>query len=42
MAERQLPSRQSRDRYFDDDVARNLILSATPPTASMEQDAYAN
>ena len=42
MAERQLPSRQSRDRYFDDDVARNLILSATPPTASMEQDAHAN
>ena len=41
MAERQLPSRQSRDRYFDDDVARNLILSATPPTASMEQDAHA-
>ncbi|MGB3795966.1 MAG: hypothetical protein WA957_06645 [Alteraurantiacibacter sp.] len=41
MADRQLPSRQSRDRYFDDDVARNLILSATPPTASMEQDAHA-
>ena len=42
MAERQLPSRQSRERYFDDDVARNLILSATPPTASMEQDAHAS
>tara|TARA_B100000678_G_scaffold261048_1_gene242302 strand:+ start:2648 stop:3163 length:516 start_codon:yes stop_codon:yes gene_type:complete len=42
MADRQLPSRQSRERYFDDDVARNLILSATPPTASMEQDAHAN
>jgi hypothetical protein len=42
MAERQLPKRQSRERYFDDDVARNLILSATPPTASMEQDAHAN
>ncbi|QUL37606.1 hypothetical protein [Erythrobacter sp. JK5] len=42
MADRQLPYRQSRDRYFDDDVARNLILSATPPTASMEQDAHAN
>lgn len=42
MADRQLPSRQSRERYFDDHVARNLILSATPPTASMEQDAHAN
>ena len=42
MADRQLPSRQCRDRYFDDDVARNLILSATPPTASMEQDAHAD
>jgi hypothetical protein len=42
MAERQLPSRQSRERYFDDDFARNLILSATPPTASVEQDAHAN
>ncbi|WP_228243342.1 hypothetical protein [Porphyrobacter sp. GA68] len=42
MADRQLPSRQSRDRYFDDDVARNLILSATPSTASMEQDAHVN
>ena len=41
MAHRQLPSRQSRERYFDDDVARNLILSATPPTASMEHDAHA-
>jgi hypothetical protein len=37
MAERQLPSRQSRQRYFDDHVARNLILSATPPTARMEE-----
>ena len=36
MADRQLPSRQSRERYFDDDVARNLIRSATPPTASQE------
>lgn len=42
IADRQLPSRQSRDRYYDDHVARNLILSATPPTASMEQDAHAN
>ena len=42
MAERRLSSRQSRERYFDDHVARNLILSATPPTASMEQDAHAN
>ncbi|WP_215229851.1 hypothetical protein [Erythrobacter sp. 3-20A1M] len=42
MADRQLPSRQSRNRYFDDDVAHNLILSATPPTASMEQDAHAS
>ena len=42
MAERRMSSRQSRERYFDDDVARNLILSATPPTASMEQDAHAN
>ena len=42
MAERQLLTRQSRDRYFDDDVARNLILSATPRTASMEQDAHVN
>ena len=42
MADRQLPSRQSRERYFDDDVARDLILSATPPTASMEQDAHAD
>ena len=41
MAERRLSSRQSRERYFDDHVARNLILSATPPTASMEQDAHA-
>lgn len=41
MAGRQLPSRPSRDRYYDDHVARNLILSATPPTASMEQDAHA-
>ena len=41
MVERRLPSRQSRERYFDDHVARNLILSATPPTASMEQDAHA-
>lgn len=41
MAERRLSSRQSRERYFDDYVARNLILSATPPTASMEQDAHA-
>lgn len=41
MAERRLSSRKSRDRYFDDHVARNLILSATPPTASMEQDAHA-
>lgn len=41
MAERRLPSCQSRERYFDDHVARNLILSATPPTASMEQDAHA-
>lgn len=37
MAERQLPSRQSRQRYFDDHVARNLILSATPPTANQEE-----
>ena len=42
MADRQSPSRQSRERYFDDDVARNLILSATPPTASTEQDAHAS
>ena len=42
MAERQSPSRQSRDRYFDDDVARNLILSAMPPTVCMEQDTHAN
>lgn len=42
MADRQLPARQSRERYFDDYVARNLILSATPPTASMKQDAHAN
>ena len=42
MAGRQLPSRLSRDRYHDDHVARNLILSATPPTESMEQDAHAN
>ena len=41
MAERRLSSRQSRERYFDDHVARNLILSATHPTASMEQDAHA-
>lgn len=41
MAERRLSSRQSRERYFDDHVARNLILSATPPTASMEQDTHA-
>ena len=41
MAVRRLSSRQSRERYFDDHVARNLILSATPPTASMEQDAHA-
>lgn len=41
MAERRLSSRQSRERYFDDHVARNLILSATPPTVSMEQDAHA-
>ncbi|MGB3740254.1 MAG: hypothetical protein WA948_13005 [Pontixanthobacter sp.] len=40
MADRQLPSRQSRERHFDDHVARNLILSATLPTASMEQDAH--
>ncbi|KEO89372.1 hypothetical protein EH31_12040 [Erythrobacter longus] len=37
MAERQLPSRQSRERYFDDDFARNLIRSATPPTAQREE-----
>ena len=37
MAERQLPSRQCRERYFDDDVARNLIMSATPPTAQREE-----
>lgn len=42
MAGRQLPCRPSRDRYYDDHVAKNLILSATPPTASMEQDAHAN
>ena len=36
MADRQLPSRQSRERYFDDGVARNLIRSATPPTAQKE------
>ena len=42
MAERQLPARQSRERYFDDYVARNLILSATPPTVCMEQDTHAN
>ena len=42
MAGRQLPCRPSRERYYDDQVARNLILSATPPTASMEQDAHAN
>ncbi|MBS0480866.1 MAG: hypothetical protein JSR96_01700 [Proteobacteria bacterium] len=42
MAERQLPARQSRERYFDDYVARNLILSAMPPTVCMEQDNHAN
>ena len=41
MAARQLPCRPSRDRYYDDHVAKNLILSAPPPTASMEQDAHA-
>jgi len=42
MADRQLPSRQFRERYFDDYGARNLILSATPPTVCMEQDTHAN
>ena len=42
MAGRQLPCRPSRERYYDDHVAKNLILSATPPTASMEQDAHAD
>lgn len=40
MAERRLSSRQSRERYFDDHVARNLILSATPPTASQEDERH--
>lgn len=40
MAERKLPSRQSRQRYFDDHLARNLIQSATPPTASQEDDRH--
>jgi len=41
-AARKLPCRQSRDRQFDDDTSQRLILSATPPTASMEQDAHAS
>ncbi len=40
-AARKLPCRQSRDRQYDDDTSQRLILSATPPTASMEQDAHA-
>ncbi len=40
MADRQLPSRQSRERYFDDDVARNLIRSATPPKANQEDERH--
>lgn len=42
MAARKSPCRQSRDRQLDDDTAQRLILSATPPTASMEQDAHAS
>ena len=42
MAARKLPCRQSRDRQYDDDTSQRLILSAMPPTASMEQDANAN
>ena len=40
MAQRRFPSRQSRQRYFDDHVARNLIRSATPPTASQEDERH--
>ncbi len=42
MAARKLPCRQSRERQFDDDTAQRMILSATPPTVRMEQDAHAS
>ncbi|WBY16712.1 hypothetical protein PF049_00650 [Erythrobacteraceae bacterium WH01K] len=42
MAARKLPCRQSRDRRYEDDTSQRLILSATPPTASMEQDVHAD
>jgi hypothetical protein len=39
MVPRQTSSRQPRDRFFDDHLAKTQIRSATPPVRHEEQDA---